>query len=406
MKRQVRISLKNILFFSALSIYMVRLMLDTSLYDYILPGGWTRLVNGAVLALLVLKWLTGEEYTIKKLAVWACVFLLMFVVAIANNYLNLFVVIALVFSAQDIEFDDILKCILLCLCILTLFVIGSCGLGILEDYVYPHHIVSFIDTGHSLGFKYYSTPGYIAMALTAMYLYLDRHCGYIRLILLTAANILFYLIHTTALAIAVSLIMIAAYVVTVKWSWFKFQKKIWDYLAILAPLGFFSGTVLLVLLYAGDGFSINIPILSTIASRLEYSIEALEEYGLHLFGTRVTMYGNTALFYGEADSGFYIDSGYIYMLIAYGILVSIVVIICYMILSHYVYMQHDAYGYAWLIVILAICSINNFVFSVDYNPLLFLLPKALFDVYSKEKQYLVYPFYKRSVRREEESLQM
>ncbi len=386
---KAKIQLNNLLFFSALTLCMIRHILDSSLYDYILPGIWTRLINGLVLAILVMKWLMVEEYTGRKLVIWACVFALLVIIAVTNGYLDIFVVIALAFSAQDISFDDILKCVIINLCVLTIFIIGSCALGILDDYTYVHNIVSFVDMAHSLGFKYYSTLGYIAMTITAIYLYMNRNCSYITLIIIAVANSLFFFVHTTILAIAVSFIMIGVYLITVKWKWLKFEKKIWDYLAVLAPLGLFTGTVLIVFIYANGGFSINIPFLGTIVGRLEYSIQALDEYGIHLFGSRVTMYGNTALYYGDAESGFYIDSGYIYLLIAYGIVISIVAIGFYMCLSHYVYLQHDAYLYVWLILILGICIINNFVFSVAYNPLLLLLPKALFSVYERKTKIVI-----------------
>ncbi len=385
---KAKIQLNNLLFFSALTLCMIRHILDSSLYDNILPDIWTRLINGSVLLLLVLKWLLEEEFTAPKLIIWAIVFAILAIIAVTNGYLDIFVVIALAFSAQDISFDDILKCVIINLCVLTFFVIGSCALGILEDYTYTHSIVSFVDMAHSLGFKYYSTLGYIAMTITAIFLYMNRNCSYVTLIIIAVANSLFFFVHTTVLAIAVSFVMIVVYLITVKWSWLKFEKEFWDYLAILAPLGFFTGTVLIVFIYATGSFSIDIPFLRTIVGRLEYSIQALDEYGIHLFGSRVVMYGNTALYYGDAESGFYIDSGYIYMLIAYGIIISIVVIGFYMCLSHYVYMQHDAYLYVWLIVILGICIINNFVLSVAYNPLLLLLPKALFSVYGRKTKVI------------------
>ncbi len=388
MEIKARVQINNLLFFSAFTLYIIRDLIGDSLYDYMLPGVWARLASVAVIAILVLKWLLDEEFTGRKLIIWLCVFSLLFIIAITNNYLNILVVFALIFSAQNIKFDDILKCIIFIFTIVTLFVICSWGVGILEDYTFEHSIAILVSTAHSLGFKYYSTLGFIAMSVTAIYLYLNRDCGYLQLIILTFLNTLFYFVHTTTLAIVFVYLIIAAYVVAVKWKLFKLKWKIWDYIAMLTPIGFFTFTVGAVLLFDNGVLSMDIPFLRTIVDRLEYSIQAIDEYGIHLFGSEVEMYGNTAADYGSAESAFYIDSGYMYILIAYGVIISLVIIILYMIVFHYVYLQHDAYVYLWLLCFLGICCINNFVVAISYNPLLFLLPKALFDIADEKSEVL------------------
>ncbi len=379
----------KMLYYTALELFIMLQIVRSSLYDYIVPDLLRISIYYIVLFLLVLKWYIGEKYTGKKLLIWMGLFLIVSIIAIKNDYSSLLVIIAVILSGQDIDFDKNLKFTSFSLLFWSLFVICSCKMGFLQDYTYYHRIGATIRLAHSWGFKYYSSLGYLTMTLSSVYLYFNRDCSYFKLLLLFSLNILLFTIHTTNLSIAVTVMTILMYVFTVKLKWFQFRKRIWGFIAILFPIAMFLFTIWIVNMYATNNLRINVPFLRTIVSRLDFSVQAVKKYGFNWLGTHVEMYGNTAYHYGNADSSFYIDSGYVYMAIVYGIIFSIILIAFYSTLFHYIYRRRDAFMYAWLAIILIASCVNNFILSLIYNPLLFLLPKALFE-FHKTKGYTNY----------------
>ncbi len=375
--RKNRLTMGQFVFFVALFLTIVISLIDSSLYTQLLPSGFVKRMYILVIVLLVVKLVVQNRYPGKLLICILSFLVVAIVIAIVSDYTVLMVDAALIVSAYDVEFDKILKCMGVAMLLAVLFVVFSCKLGIIEDYTYDHGIGALIDTAHSWGFKYYSTISYIVMTLTAIFLYFCRKLGYAALAILAAINVALFFAHTTRLSIVVGLLMIVVYIFTVRNRWLKFKARFWGVVGVALPPFFCLFTLIMVILYGNDGFEIELPIFNTIAARLNYSVQAMDEYGIKWLGSKVVMYGNTALYYGDSDSGFYIDSGYMYMMIAYGILFSVLMIVLYMLVAHYVHGLNDPYLFVWMIVVLGICCINNFVLSVSCNPFIYMIPMAI-----------------------------
>ena len=260
----------------------------------------------------------------------------------------------------------------------------SCVVNILPDYTYTHRMGDIIKVAHSYGFKYYSSPGYIAMALTAIYLYLHENSSYFKLGIIAFINYALFLYHTNQTSILISVFLIIVYIFTRKIKILTFDNKIWNCFSTVFPSLLCLGTVELINLYAINALILS-QSFSTLTSRLKYSLQAINQYGISLFGTKVTMYGNTQRYYGNATSGFYIDSGFLYSLIAYGIIFTVVLILIYTIIYKYT-VKCDGFLFVWMSVILAACVVNNYLLSCYFNPLIFLLPQAIQNLSNKDKK--------------------
>lgn len=126
--------------------------------------------------------------------------------------------------------------------------------------------------------------------------------------------------------------------------------------------------------------------MNTIVGRLEYSVEAIERYGIHMFSTRVEQLGNTALVYGGESSAFYIDSGYVYSIIAYGIFFTVISLMAYTVLLRYLYMTKQRVLYLWIVTMLFASIMNNFLYDIINNPVLFLIPVAVLGNKGQERE--------------------
>lgn len=362
-------------------------MIDSSTYDYVLPNDVFRLIKCVVLLGAAFSVFTYRKYSFKYIMVFAFVTIMLMVMLIVGNYfVTMAIPLLLALASEVTDFKSILKCIVLATALTTIFIMLSCALHIIPDYVYTHRMGENIAmTAHSCGFKYYSSLGYICMALTAIYLYLHINIPYIKLGAVLLANYALYLVHTNQTAIAFVAFLLLAYVFTKKIRLFNFNNKFWKFVSTIIPSLLCFGTLGLINLYKD-----NILVLSsrfrTLTGRLIYSVQAINEYGISLFGSKVTMYGVTQKVYGNATSAFYIDSGFLYSFIAYGIIFTILIILIYTIIYRYVADIGDGFLYIWLGGILALCVINNYLLSCYVNQFIFLLPYALRSTFRKRQK--------------------
>lgn len=71
---------------------------------------------------------------------------------------------------------------------------------------------------------------------------------------------------------------------------------------------------------------------------------------------------------------FYIDSGYIYAILGYGVLFTLVVIFMYSYLIYYATKRNDKNLFIWLIIVLVFTVVNNTWVSLAVNPVLMCFP--------------------------------
>lgn len=372
-----RVKRENLFFYLAFCLYLLNTVLNASLYTELIPRTFFRLVDLSVVGILVVKWLISESFGIKKFLIWCMMLATVVCIVLQSGYVSLALAITVLLSAEDAEFDNLLKIDACILFFGMILVILTCKAGLIPDYTFSHRLGDKVSLAHSLGFKYYSTLGFMAMTLSIIYLYFQKNCSYLRMLMLVLVNYLFYRVHSTNLSFYLTLLFMAGYVIVVKWKVITFQSGFWKFAATILPVVLSLGTLGMVLLYRSNILTVSISFLNTIRNRFVYTVQAIDQYGIHLLGAKVEMYGNTELEYGDATSAFYIDSGYMYSLIAYGIIFTCLIVFLYTIAFRFIYDMHKPVLYMWMTMILAACCINNFLLSPVYNPMQFLIPAAI-----------------------------
>lgn len=372
-----RVKLNEILFFSALMCYCAHYFIDGSLIESKIPA-ILKVLKAVILALLFFKWMIAERYNKKKTAVWGIFLIAVFMVSITGKYKGILLSMCLVISGQDIEFDKIVKVLLTNTLAWSAVIVLLCKAGFLPDYTFVHQLGASSTIGHSYGFRYYSWIGYIAMAVTMMWIYLRKKAGLLELLILAVMNYLLYKVHTTNLSFYITLMFMLAYYCVEKLKIVRFQGRFWKFLATILPFSLCGVTMAAVIAYGKGIFSVSVSWMNTIVGRLEYSVEALQRYGIHLFATRVEQLGNTAMIYEGAETAFYIDSGYVYSIIAYGIFFTLISLTLYTLLFRHLYYMKERILYLWIATLLFASIINNFAYDIINNPVLFLIPAAVF----------------------------
>src|SRR5699024_4578028 len=71
------------------------------------------------------------------------------------------------------------------------------------------------------------------------------------------------------------------------------------------------------------------------------------------------------------------DSGYLYTLLAYGILFTLLLLLCYTWIFQYLYRQKEVLLYGWLGLFMFLNIFNNYLLLLEINPLLLLTLTAV-----------------------------
>ncbi|MDO4614327.1 MAG: hypothetical protein Q4B15_01735 [Lachnospiraceae bacterium] len=364
------------LFFIALHIYIADTFLEMSLYDYM----WDRLILQAIkysmMLFLALKWILYEKYDLKKTLMWIAVLGCAVLSVLVGRYTSLLLAVSLAVSGEGIPFRKMVRHLLFGEIFWTAVIMLSCFVGILQDYTFPHAQAFEGAIAHSFGFKYYSLWGNLVLAFVMMWAFLrGKRVTWAEILLGFVLNYGLYRLHTTNLPYYICTASLIAVIIISKFG-FQFRGRFWKYAGILAPWLLFAATALIFILHQRGIFTIDRSKHYTLWSRFNYTQQAIDKYGIHLFGSDIKMLGNTKLMYGQAESSFYIDSGYMYILLAYGICMAVILLFMYSVIMRYISLKQESFLYAWVIVYLVMDIINNYTIDIYNIPVILLFASA------------------------------
>ena len=114
---------------------------------------------------------------------------------------------------------------------------------------------------------------------------------------------------------------------------------------------------------------------SIFSNRLALSSEALQKYGVNLWGNHVIEHGwGGAKGLKMADSNalkyFYIDSSYIRLLIIYGVVALILITVIMMCISLRASVEHDYALVTVMLVVTLSCLVEQHLLDISFNPFL------------------------------------
>lgn len=121
--------------------------------------------------------------------------------------------------------------------------------------------------------------------------------------------------------------------------------------------------------------------------RLGFNLQGFQRYGISLFGHKIE---TVTEFWDEnyINHYFFIDSGYIYTLLSYGIILFVIILFLYSFLSNYAMKKHDDKLLIICIIICVFSAVNNVLFSLSFNPLPLVAFNLVRLIYRKRKTYI------------------
>lgn len=269
----------------------------------------------------------------------------------------------LILSAYKIDFKKIVKVDFVLMLFWTCIVVLSSLTGVIENTYYN-------DRGYAFGFYYYSYLGLIACALTGIYFVIRGYkCSYLEVIVMIAINYIVYIQCGSRTPFVLSIALIITYVLVMKLCLISFANKAIRLIVTALPIMCYALLYGFVYLYQ-VGFLETFErsdIWSTMISRIKNSLAAVELSGIKLFGQNYT--------YNVRGS--YLDSGFVYTIVVYGVIFTIVLMSLYILLFHYLLRGQEKFLVAWLITIFFGCFSTELLLDLLYNPMVFLLPMAI-----------------------------
>lgn len=284
--------------------------------------------------------------------------------------------LSLIFDEQYLE--KYIKYIFNCSCILYVFTIVSCKIGIIENAITERHKFGGIWTAGGNGFEYSGQMIMMLIPIVFMYYFLKKNkISMLDNLLWTCISIVVFSQCKTIMGLLLIFIFIIAFNIIFKWkcSWIWIIKS-----KIMRMIPVISCMLIsfLELLYR-KGIPFMTAIDGLLNGRLSVTSRVIDGYGITLFGT---------IFENNTLDGRYeiIDSEYLYYAIKAGVLYLIVSLILGVLIIRYVQKKKDVCLTLIFSMVFINAIINNGIWGIVMNPFSILLVPAIKDYFEVKKK--------------------
>lgn len=377
---KVKIYFPDILYYIAVFLTAISSTIIGSTYLFLIPHFNPIVKYGALvcffLYFLMIRWKKPDF-------IGAVVFIIItFLCAllIDNTMIILYFLMIVLSGSQD--FNKVCKSLFIINISLVFLVVMLYLVGILDDNV----VIEGDRIAHSMGFAYYSTLAYyyFSLFISGYYLISGKRKEAKKLLwLLTGCllNVVIFKITTVRLAfICVCLFVVLAIFIDLL-NILKYFKVNLFIATVMYPFMFFL-SILLPFIYTKNNILIKFDAL--LNGRLKFSHMAFERYNVTLLGQLIVT-DPGGLDENGLNTYFYIDSGYISLLLQNGLILCLIVLIMYTLISRYAVKTNNKALFIWCIMICVFSFVNNIIINAVMNPLLIMFPIILM----KYKKYLI-----------------
>lgn len=263
--------------------------------------------------------------------------------------------------------------------IFLLIVIIPALLGLIPNDIYHRGNT----VAYGLGFVYYSNMAYIVfMSTIAIYwLIKSKKVERFFLILSVPVHILVYKISTVRLVFYLYIVFLVCAFAVDKIKKRKRHKFLLWIATVMYPT---MAAFIIVSTFMYEKSKVLSAFNVAINYRLNFNLQGFQKYGVKLLGQEIK---NVAEYIDDKfiNHYFFIDCGYVYMLIGYGAILFIIIMMIYILLARYAVIKNDVKLFCWCVVICIFSIINNIMFNTALNPLLIIGLNLIINDYSTLK---------------------
>jgi len=362
----------TLIYLITFSMYLVSVTIHTTTFDVYYPHFVESIIQLLTVIVMLGKIVFFDELTSKQIIGELSLLGLVVIVALisVNNFL--ITTVLLIMAARNVDFRTIVKCYLWIVGGIMFAAFVASETGIIQNITYP------VPDGLRQSFGILYTTDFAAHIFYLCCAYLYVRAESFRLIdylpVFVALGIIYFFTRTMTdvIALAVLIILFTLYIYRRK------LRKSWLVRTILRYSFTAMPIIAMLILQLSAGFnwnnSVYLKLNSFLSNRLSFGSDAIFVYGFKLLG-QAPIYINgwggvrsSALSKGAGDlTYFYIDSSYLNSLIAYGILLTLVIVIG---TSIFLYCRTRSNDYLLPVIIVAISIASAFdqhLLTVSYN---------------------------------------
>lgn len=276
-----------------------------------------------VYILLSLKFWNDGIYKFRNFLGLAIVFFIGYIeYSVRDKSVLIFMLCLFIYSASNVEFDDILKATLIVDLIVLVLTIGFSFSGVIPNNVWDEGVRHRYD----LGFRYCTFGSHLMLFITMVYSCIRKKVTFIEVIVLMLANFWLYSYNNTRIDLCIVIPFLVAFYV---WThYFGEVRKNF----ITKFMFQYSGVVIAVISIAVQIFyNPDIHFLARIdgllSNRLDLGHRAVGKYGFTLFGQYIRWVGQGSVKKNSLLAYNYVDSSFLKYTLNYGVVFLILLLI-------------------------------------------------------------------------------
>jgi hypothetical protein len=265
-------------------------------------------------------------------------------------------------AVYGIQEKEVLQCALVVQSVMFVLTIIMCKMGLNIDYVWNEEI----RIRHGLGFIWASYAPILFFFIILLYISLRKNkLKMVEILIFEMINGILYVLTDTRLAFYLLTVALVYFWGMIHFRWIsKLLGKIKG-LIIASPFLIAIVTVYLHLCYSASS-PVWVKLNSVLSNRLKLGKEAIERYGVRLLGREIEWIGNG--YGGRRGTYNYVDSGYIRILLDYGLIFLILCLFIYAFILYNALNEKNYYLVSSILIVLIICITEPHLINLLNNP--------------------------------------
>ena len=374
----------TILFCIAFSLYLMTMIFSASMFGIMNIGSMLiKLVKYIGYALMFWKIISESRFSSGQVIRYIGIAVIILAIYHCTGNKTLIYLCLFITAAADVCFSEILKTYLWTngICMLVIILCRFLMLIPARD--------EFSETRsrYALGFDFVTTGANYWMYLVLAYVcYRKKKLTLAEAVILEIITYVFFIFTDTKNAFAITTLAIVIALILKIWNE-QFGRQIFSFFIKYITL---IGTLLIsVLIFFFDKSTfVSETINDLLTNRIQLSYDAVQKYGIKLFGQAINWVGGAIYFEKEYVDYNYVDSSYMQIMLSYGIVLLIAIIIGYYLIGRMIVKEK-----AWYLGLVIILSAVHSTFDpqlmwIQYNVYFLTLGYLFIPDKEKRRQYL------------------
>lgn len=311
--------------------------------------------------------------------------LLCLIIGFASNNRTFIQYLILIIGAYKISFEKILKYVLTSEVVLVLIIIFLSLINVIPNRVFGRSNSDVMR--YSLGFKYSTYPSIFIWYFTMLYLYIRKNkIKWWEYCLLLIINIILYIVtdsrNELICSIAIILFVIAFHKIKNK----NFKKMV-EFCSKYLMLFCTIISLLFAILY-NPKINAMKELNSVLSNRLQLSHNAIEDYGIKLFGNKIEWIGLSLVHFGDYNKNQfnYVDVSYLNILINFGIIALLLILYGFYKITKNEINKGNSFFCCFMIIIAIHSIIDPQLFQITYNIFILLFANLIISEKNNMKE--------------------